>query len=192
MKLKPKEQTVILLALVLLVVFLIYSYIFNPIFNQYTKLYEQENLYKSKIESNIDIIKNSEIITNNYKIIFEKYKITGYDEEELLKTKQEIEEISRSRRLTITKIQDYPVKDMPDYKQFQFQVECNGTLDQITSFIYYLGRSPMLFDISRLKIQPVGTQSDDLRANITISRIGFPDRNASASLEQKEGMPDGA
>ena len=174
MKIKQNEQTLILTAFIAVVLFFAYHFIFGPMFTNYKKLYEKEDLYKSKIESNINIIKNRDVITENYNLLFEKYMLTGDDEDELLKTEQEIDQISRARKLQITKIQSAPVKELPEYKQFHFQIECYGSLSQIGSFIFYLSKSPMLFNVHRIKIQPAGTQTDSLRASIMISRIGFP------------------
>ena len=175
MKIKQKEQTVIMSALIFGLIFIAYRFIFSPALFSFAELYKKENQFKEGIKRNIDIIKNRQTITENYNLLFEKYRLEGDEESELLRTEQELDRISRSSQLKISKIQSFEPKEMRDYKQFTFLIDCNGDLNQVGNFVYNLSRSSMLFDVNRIRIQPLGTSPSMLRATITISRTGFPD-----------------
>ena len=176
MKTKQRNQKAVLLVLVFLIIYLIYEFILGPVLIKYKKLYSEEKEMQSRIESNITIMKNRNIIEKNYDSLFKTYKLTGDDDEENLKTKQEIESISRTKNLKINKIDDAPIKIHPDYKEFSIRIECAGTLNQIQEFIFYLSKSPFLFNVEKIRIQSESSTStgDSLRAAINISRIGVP------------------
>ena len=163
-----------------MIIIFFYRFLVAPVFLKYKKLHVEEIELLSEIENNITILKNSDAITQNYSLLFETYKLVGDDDEELLKTKEEIEKISQSERLKITKSQHSPVTETPEYKQFNIYIECSGSLNQLGSFIFSLSESSMLFNIQRIKIQPEGTRNDKLRAMINLSRIGFPEISKSS------------
>ena len=175
MKLDSQKQSLLFVALIVLGSLLLYHMLFSPFFEKYKDLYEEENSLNVNIKQNVSIIQNAGTIREKYNRMFEKYKLTGDDDEELLKTKQEIDLISRARNLKVTKIQDTPVKESVEYKEFPVQISCVGSLDQIMSFIYYLSESTMLFQVEKVKITPESARNNNLHAFISLSRIGFPE-----------------
>jgi Tfp pilus assembly protein PilO len=174
-KLGAKENFIILLALLVLSEFLFFDFALEPMYTKYKNFYKSESELKSKIATNIALLQKKEDIRQSHSVLFEKYKVAGFDEEELLKTKEEIERISSETGLKITKIQDIPLKQATEYKQFNFQMECNGKLDHIGKFVFQLSKSSMLLNVVKMKIQPESYKSDKLNLYITISRTGFPE-----------------
>jgi hypothetical protein len=181
------RQIILAFAGLIVFVFLCVRFVFAPVYSHYRTLYDQENTYRSEIGNNIEIIKSRDAITGNYKLIMEKYGVQEKDESVVIRTKQEIDEICKGR-VSLPKIQDLPAEDKGFYREYFFQLDCNGSPQQIGSLIYALGRSSMLFMFYRIRLQHAGQQAggkeNEVKAVIKLSRICFPETEKKPEPEQ--------
>jgi len=96
-------------------------------------------------------------------------------------------EDSRLSDVTVTpRLPTFPKEGKDLYTELSFTVECRGTLEQITSFLYAFYGAGHLHQIETLNLTP-NPKSNDVGVYLTVSALSLPGSKNTESLTDQPG-----
>ncbi len=120
-----------------------------------------------RMERNLEL---RERIESEFKEYESQILAEGSDEQEVAKLLREIEDLSRNVGFYILSLKPLPISDQGFYKKYTIQLEGEGEMRTVGSFLHRLGTSQQLLKVERLELS-ARTGTKLLRANIRIGRV---------------------
>lgn len=166
-----RERMIFLATLTLGASAFCFTFIFAPAFNYVKKLH-------GRIESKEKRLEEYRRLLESKKVLNEKYP--GYQEAVGTKTNEEavlakdfalIDSLSARTGCRITSIKLQPTEKTGAYKKVSFHIIAEGSLKSLSYFIYEIENAPELLRIKRFTLSAKSGASEDLTANIIVSRV---------------------
>lgn len=131
-----------------------------------------------QIEAKIILLSKNKGLLSRYKTLEEEYinypvllKSGRNEEEELAGALGEIEGISKKTACFIINIKPKASKKFGNYKEISFDVTTEGSIDEISRFMYEIETSEKILRIRQFTITSKSGTSKNLKASFLISKI---------------------
>lgn len=170
-----REKTIFLITFVVILIMLCYNFLIEPLTKKIT--FANNEIGVSQIELNKiqRLLLEREEILSFYEQYAKDVKIKGAsDEEAIANFLSNVESLARKSSVLINDVKPKPTKDFDNYKKFSFDLEIDGSIDNITKFIYELESSSEAIKVERLQISVKTGKDDILKADLTISKLTMP------------------
>lgn len=130
------------------------------------------------IESKTSVLIKNTRLLQIYKALQEEYEkyqgaidTTRNEEEEFARSLGEIENISKKSSCRVENIKPHTPKKVGKYKEISFEVSAEGTIGQISRFLYEIETSKQNLRIRRFTLTSKSGVQTNLRGTFLISRI---------------------
>ena len=106
---------------------------------------------------------------------FEKYvqyvQRSGSDEEEVAKILGEIESLARQSKVHLADMKPQTPKEIDFYKEYSIEIEAEGEIASLTTFLHQLNTSSQLLRVEKLRLSSRKKGSKMLKASMLITKI---------------------
>ncbi len=113
-------------------------------------------------------------IAKEYKKYLPYVKLNYSEGEEVAKLLEAVEGMGRNAGISINDVKPQPPKDVDIYRYYTIEVEAEGTMDTLMSFLHQLGGSKELFRASKVHITAKDKESSMAKASILITKAVVP------------------
>lgn len=170
-----KEKALLTIIVSLGILSLIYSVMINPILMKLKSLNKTILVNETKLDSNLKILKQKDIIQDEYERYSELLRQENSDEQEMTLLLSNIESAVRGVALRITAMKPKAIKKVDLYKRLSVDVEVEAELSEMTKFIYNLENEPYLLRIGRLRLgRKSRRRSSLLKGYLSVSKDLIP------------------
>jgi Tfp pilus assembly protein PilO len=173
-KLSKKEKIGLIAAVIAIAIMLIDRLVISPISNRIQRIDQEIKFSENKLSRDLRNINNKELIESEYK----KYR--GYvkrtsasDEEDVANILGEIEGLARSSGVSLVDIKPQAPKQADFYKEYPIEVEVEGSMEQIVTFLHDLNNSTQLLRAVKLRIGLKDRESSIIKASLLVTKISI-------------------
>jgi Tfp pilus assembly protein PilO len=96
---------------------------------------------------------------------------SGSDEEEVAKILGEIEALSRQSGIYLVDMKPQAPKDIDFYKEYTVEIEVEGEMIPLTTFLHQLNTSPQLLRIKKLRLTSKEEGQTGLKSSMVITKV---------------------
>lgn len=168
-----REKTIFTITILAISLSIIYSFVIEPLYKEYTRLNQEINIKQARLAKNLRLVKEKDIVREEFKKYSHQLKTRGSDEEEMASVLSEIEKIGKSTGIYLSDVKPQKIKDMDFYKIMLVEIRFQATMQTLSKFIYELQNSTFLLKASRLQVNSKGGGSTLLEGVIQISKISL-------------------
>lgn len=144
--------------------------IINPI-NRRIQLINQEiKISEKHLRMGLRNLNQKEAVASEYTKYGQYFKGAGSGEEITAAILSEIESLARRANMSLLDLKPQPSKDKGFYREYSVEVEAEGTMDSLVSFIYQLNASTQLLRAEKLRFNLKSKDSPIIKAFILITR----------------------
>jgi hypothetical protein len=171
-KLEPKQKILFVAALIFLVLALMDRLVLGPIIAQLKVCDNQIWAKQESMRRNLRIISFKDRILKEYSR-YELYLDSGdKSQEEIVSALlRMIETLARQNEITISNVQPGDVVENPLYKEYLTNIDCEGKVKNVLTFMDALEASDFLFRILKYSFASKSKTGEAIKASIDISRI---------------------
>ena len=109
---------------------------------------------------------------------YQKYLLyikSNYSEgEEVAKLLEEIEDVGRNAGISITDIKPQPPKQVDVYRYYLIEIDAEGRMDTLMTFLHQLGSSKQLFRAGKVYISVKEKETSTAKASILVTKVVVP------------------
>ena len=171
--LAKREKVLLSICIILATIAIAYSLAIEPVIVHWKTL---NNQIESKA---ILLIRNTKLL-NMYKTLKEEYvqyrdfiKVSENEERELAKALGEMENISKKSSCYIANVKPRTSKKLGSYKEISFEVTAEGSINELSRFMYEIETSKEYLRIRRFIITSKSGPARRLKGTFLISKILF-------------------
>lgn len=168
-----REKTFFTIALSIISLGILYAFVIEPLYKAYSRLNQEINIKQVKLGKNLKLIKEKDIVTEEFKKYSQQLKTKGSDEEEMAVVLSEIEKIGKATGVYLSDVKPQKIKDMDFYKIMLVEIKFQADMQTLSKFIYELGNSVLLLKVSRLQVNSKGGDSSLVEGAIEVSKISL-------------------
>lgn len=170
-----REKFLLLIALIVIFFLLCYNFLIEPLLKKVELINQEVGTNELKLKKIKRLLQQKDEIAGLYEQYAKDIKIKGFsDEEEVANFLSYVESLVRQSSVYINDVKPKPVKNLGSYKRFVFDLEIEGTVENLTKFIYELEKSSEAIRIERLQISVKTGKEDVLRTDLTIAKLAMP------------------
>ena len=169
-----REKYIIVITLLVVALSIIYSFVIEPLHKEYARLKQEVVIKQAHLAKNLRLMKEKDIVKEEFKKYGQELKIKGSDEEEMASVLSEIEKIGNSTGVYLSDVKPQKIKDRDFYKIMLVEIKFQASIQTLTKFIYELQNSALLLKVSRLQVDSKGEDSSLLEGVIQVSKVSIP------------------
>lgn len=146
----------------------------SPISNKVRRLNQEIKFSEVKLSRDLRNINNKGTIESEYKK-YKNYVRSTYasDEEDVAGILAEIEGLARSSSVSLVDIKPQSPKKSDFYKEYAVEVEVEGGMEQIVTFLHNLNSSTQLLRAVKLRIGLKDKESSVIKASLLVTKISI-------------------
>lgn len=170
-KLSQKEKIGLSLAFAFLAVAFLDRLLISPIRIKFNALNGQIRISEKQLGSDMRNINQKEFISEEYEQYLPYVRRSGSDEEEVAKILGEIEALARKSSVYLVDMKPRKPRDVEFYKEYTVEIEAEGYMESLMSFIYQLNTSSQLLRIETLRLNLTKGGTNVLSASMLITKV---------------------
>jgi len=168
--LSAKERILLVVCIVLAAMALTYNLVIEPLIVSWAALDEKIDAKSSLLKKNVRLLGMAKMLESEH-LKYEGFIETGENEErELRKTLAEIENLSKKSNCRIVNVKPFASKTIGNYKEISFEVTAEGSIDELSRFLYEIEASGAYLRVKRFTLMSKHA-SEGLRGTFLIARI---------------------
>jgi len=173
-KLAKKERVGLVVALIVVTLVIVDRLVINPISDKFRRVNSDIKLSEKKLSLDLRNINNKNIIESEYKR-YKNYvkRSSASDEEDVANILAEIEGLARTSSVRLVDIKPQAPKQADLYKEYAIEVEVEGDMEQITTFLYNLNNSAQLLRVVKLRLGLKDKETSLVKSSILITKISI-------------------
>lgn len=168
-----REKSLISITVLVIACSIIYIFVVEPLYKKFNELNQQIEIKQVRLTKNLKLMKEKDIITEEFKKYGEKLKVKGSDEEEMASVLSEIERIGKTTGIYLKDVKPQRIKDMSFYKILLVEIKFQADTQNLSKFIYSLQTSASLLKVKRLQVDIKGGESSLLEGTLQISKVSL-------------------
>lgn len=173
-KLSNKEKIGLIAAIVVIALTIIDRLVISPIGDRARRLNQEIKFSETKLSRDLRNINNKGLIESEYK----KYKnyvkrTSASDEEDVANILGEIEGLARSSGVSLVDIKPQVPKKSDFYKEYVVEVEVEGSMEQVVTFLHDLNNSIQLLRAVKFRIGLKDRESSVIKASLQVTKISI-------------------
>ncbi|MBI5149195.1 MAG: type 4a pilus biogenesis protein PilO [Candidatus Omnitrophica bacterium] len=169
-KLSVKERIGLSAAFVFLAVAFLDRLLISPIRARFSALNQQIRIGEKQLGSDMRNLNQKDFISEEYAKYFPYIQRSGSDEEEVAKILGEIESLARKSSVYLVDMKPRKPREIGFYKEYTVEIEAQGPMEPLMSFVYQLNTSSLLLRIETLRITQTKSGSKTLTASMLITK----------------------
>ncbi len=170
-KLSRKEKIGLSIAFAFLVMAFLDRLLISPIRARFNALNQQVRISEKQLGSDMRNINQKEFISEEYEQYLPYIRRSGSDEEEVAKILGEIEALARKSSVYLVDMKPRKPRDVEFYKEYTVEIEAEGYMESLMSFIYQLNTSSQLLRVETLRLNLTKGDSNILSASMLITKV---------------------
>ncbi len=170
-KLSKKEKIGLSIAFVFLAVAFLDRFLISPVRTKFNALNQQIRTSEKQLGSDMRNINQREFISEEYEQYLPYVRRSGSDEEEVAKILGEIESLARKSSVYLVDMKPRKPREVEFYKEYTVEIEAEGRMESLMSFIYQLNTSSQLLRVETLRLNLTKGDSNVLSASMLITKV---------------------
>lgn len=142
-----------------------------PLYESWKEKVEDALVQEHLLNENLKILAQKEAIERRYAEFTDKLKVKGSDEQEISRLQDEVSDLARQTQVKVNKTKPRPLETKPDFKRCLIELDCEGTILQLSDFIYRMQLSPQVLRVEQLRLSLESQKESILRASLLVSKI---------------------
>ena len=173
-KLSKKEKIGLVAAAIVVALVIIDRLVISPIGNRVRRLNQEIKFSETKLSRDLRNINNKDLIEREYNK-YKNYvkKTSASDEEDVANVLGEIEALARSSGVSLVDIKPQAPKQTDLYKEYAVEVEVEGGMEQVITFLHNLNSSTHLLRTLKLRIGLKERESSVIKASLLVTKISI-------------------
>lgn len=144
--------------------------ILNPINKRIQQINQEIKISEKELKMGLHNLNQKEAIISEYGKCSQYFKGFGSEEETTAAMLSEIETVAKKSNMSLLGLKPEPSKDKGFYREYSVEVEAEGTMDSLVSFLYQLNSSTQLLRVGSLRFNLKSKESSLIKASILITR----------------------
>lgn len=170
-KLSKKEKIGLSIAFAFLALAFLDRLLISPIRTRFNALNQQIRIGEKQLGSDMRNINQKKFISEEYEQYLPYVRRSGSDEEEVAKILGEIEALARKSSVYLVDMKPRKPRDVEFYKEYTVEIEAEGYMESLVSFIYQLNTSSQLLRIETLRLNLTKGGTNVLNASMLITKV---------------------
>lgn len=188
-KLNPKQQVLFFIVVIFATIVLFERLLVAPSLSRVKQLDESIEKQEDVIRENLAFLQNKKDVEKEIDVFKEFYtKDTRVEEEVIAEFLKQLESLGIQSNVQLSKITPAGQEYQKEYLKYFLTVDCSGTLEKITNFIYTINNSKDLLKVEKMSLAS-SRSGDEVKTNLTISKMiigADPSTNAKNLVKIKE------
>jgi len=173
-KLAKKEKIGLIAAAVIVAMVLVDRLVISPISDKFRRVNSEIALNEKKFSLDLRNINNKDIIEKEYRRYKDYVKrSSGSDEEDVANILAEIEGLARTASVRLVDIKPLAPKQADLYREYAINVEVEGDMEQVMTFIYNLNNSSQLLRVEKLRLGLKDKETSLVKASVLVTKISI-------------------
>lgn len=170
-KLSNKEKLGLSLALVVMGVALMDRMVVSPIRGRFQRLDREIKINEKQLAHDLRNVEQEGFIAAQYEKYVQYVQRSGSDEEEVAQILGEIESLARQSNIYLANMKPKTPKEIDFYKEYAIQIDAEGEMERLISFLYQLNTSAQLLRVQELRLNSDKKGTKTLKASMLIVRV---------------------
>lgn len=170
-KLSRKEKIGLSLALAVMVVAFLDRLIISPIRGRISQINQNIQISEKQLAHDLRNLHQKDQIEQAFQKYVGYVERSGSDEEEVAKILGEIESLSRQSGVYLADMKPQAPKAVDFYKEYTIEIEVEGEMIPITTFLHQLNTSKQLLRIKKLRLASKEEGDKVLKSSMVITKV---------------------
>ena len=170
-KLSKKEKIGLSVAFTFLALAFLDRLLISPVRTKFNALNQQIRIGEKQLGGDMRNINQKKSIGEEYEQYFPYIRRSGSDEEEVAKILGEIEALARKSSVYLVDMKPRKPREVEFYKEYTVEIEAEGYMESLMSFIYQLNTSSQLLRVETLRLNLTKGDSNVLSASMLITKV---------------------
>jgi Tfp pilus assembly protein PilO len=170
-KLSQKEKIGLTMALMFLAVASLDRLIVSPIRVRFQRIDQAIRINEKQLAHDLRNVHQEDQIAAQFEKYIPYVEQTGSDEEEVAKILGEIEGLAREANISLANMKPETPKEVDFYKRYAVEIEAEGAMGPLTTFLYQINTSNQLLRVEKLRLDSKANGDKTLKASMLITRI---------------------
>ena len=170
-KLSKKEKIGLSVAFAFLALAFLDRLLISPIRTKFNALNLQIRISEKQLGGDMRNINQKKFIGEEYEQYLPYIRRSGSDEEEVAKILGEIEALARKSSVYLVDMKPRKPREVEFYKEYTVEIEAEGYMESLMSFIYQLNTSSQLLRVETLRLNLTKGDSKVLSASMLITKV---------------------
>lgn len=170
-KLSKKEKIGLSVAFVFLALAFLDRLLISPVRTKFNALNLQIRISEKQLGGDMRNINQKKFIGEEYEQYLPYIRRSGSDEEEVAKILGEIEALARKSSVYLVDMKPRKPREVEFYKEYTVEIEAEGYMESLMSFIYQLNTSSQLLRVETLRLNLTKGDSNVLSASMLITKV---------------------
>jgi len=145
--------------------------ILNPINKKIQQIGQEVKINEKQLKMGLYNLNQKAAILSEYAKYSQYFKGFGSEEETTASMLSGIEAMAKKSNIDLLDLKPQPSKDKGFYREYSVEVEAEGTMDSLVSFLYQLNSSAQLLRTEKLRFNLKNKDSSLVKASILITRV---------------------
>lgn len=170
-KLSKKEKIGLSVAFAFLALAFLDRLLISPVRTKFNALNQQIRISEKQLGGDMRNINQKKFIGEEYEQYLPYIRRSGSDEEEVAKILGEIEALARKSSVYLVDMKPRKPREVEFYKEYTVEIEAEGYMESLMSFIYQLNTSSQLLRVETLRLNLTKGDSSVLSASMLITKV---------------------
>ncbi|MFH1360024.1 MAG: type 4a pilus biogenesis protein PilO [Candidatus Omnitrophota bacterium] len=171
-KLTPQEKKIFYLAMAFVLVAFFDRLFLGPALSRLSSLEDEIEEQKNVIKRDLRfLLYKDKIIKEN--MDFSIYYSAGQktEEEIIAAFLKDIEILASEAKVNLIKVNPSDSRQKRGYVEYYANLECDGTLENVTRFMYLIDTSPTLLKITQVNINPKRASAEEVAVTLAVKKV---------------------
>ena len=173
-KMSQKEKLGLAAAVVIIGIALLDRVIAAPLLSGFKKLNYEIKTSEQQLAQSLRNLGQKEDISGEYQKYLQYIKSNYSEGEEINKLLEEIERMARNSGISINDIKPQPPKQVDIYKYYIIEIDVEGKMETLLTFLHQLSSSKELFRATKVYISLKDKETSTAKASILVNKVVVP------------------
>lgn len=173
-RMSAREKAGIAAAALVIFVMFVDRFIVDPMTIRMNQINREIKASEGALNVDTELARQKDAVSSEYKKYSAYVRQAGSDEEEQNKMLGEIEELARKAGVSIASMKSIAPKTVDFHKRYEAELEVEGGMEQVVSFLYLLNSSPQLLRTERMNLNPKDKDSEIVKSKINVTKVVMP------------------
>jgi len=170
-KLSKKEKIGLSFALVFMLVAGLDRLIISPIRGRFARVDQSIKISEKQLGHDLRNVHLKDQIAEEFEKYVEYVERSGSDEEEVAKILGEIESLARQSKVYLVDVKPQSPKTIDFYKEFSVEIEAEGEIADLTTFLHHINMSAQLLRVEKLRLNAKESENKMLKSSMLITKV---------------------
>jgi len=170
-KLSRREQKIFIVCAVFVGVYGINNVVLKPFKINTNILGQQIKKGENRLKKNLKVVWKYKTVTEEYQEYVKDFKQKMRDEEQMSAIISQLESMTQKNQLQFSEMKPQKISRVDFYKVFPVSLKLDGSLEQVSQFLYALQSAPYYFQVDKLRLEKKSRQQSILKATLVLSKI---------------------